>query len=150
MHDAFDSLILIYLYYGYIHLSQNNTLYSFFIPKNNSDHNAGEVSSQVSRSNSLFFIFKWHNSKVYTTISSHTAQLEECPQPASEVNTAQLKAVSAVSQLTVASSPVRSAPAQSSYALERRPKHDHHHRPVDPTVQVYLSCTSCQSRPGFP
>lgn len=76
------------------------------------------------------------------TFSSYSilfsAQIEDSPQPLPEVaSTAQLKAVSAVSQLTVASSPVRSAPAQSSYALERRvPKHDHHHRPVEPTVQV--------------
>ncbi|XP_073967255.1 ankyrin repeat and BTB/POZ domain-containing protein 2 isoform X2 [Choristoneura fumiferana] len=43
-----------------------------------------------------------------------------------------LKAVGAVSPLTAASAPVRGAPAQSSYALERRPRHDHHHRPPDP------------------
>lgn len=65
---------------------------------------------------------------------------EDVPQPSQDTpSTAQLKPVSAVNQLTVASSPVRSAPAQSSYALERRaPKHDHHHRPVDtvPPVQV--------------
>lgn len=61
---------------------------------------------------------------------------EELPPSATEApGTAQLKPVTAVSQLTVASAPVRSAPAQSSYALERRtPKHDHHHRPVE-TVQ---------------
>ncbi|XP_059059495.1 ankyrin repeat and BTB/POZ domain-containing protein 2 [Achroia grisella] len=70
---------------------------------------------------------------------------EEPPAVTSETpSTAQLKAVSAVSQLTVASAPVRSAPAQSSYALERRPKHDHHHRSLEtvPAVQNGRECNS--------
>ncbi|VVC91185.1 unnamed protein product, partial [Leptidea sinapis] len=44
---------------------------------------------------------------------------EETQEPESP-STAQLKAVAAVSQITVASAPVRSAPVQNSYALERR------------------------------
>ncbi|XP_050679803.1 ankyrin repeat and BTB/POZ domain-containing protein 2 isoform X2 [Leptidea sinapis] len=46
---------------------------------------------------------------------------EETQEPESP-STAQLKAVAAVSQITVASAPVRSAPVQNSYALERRVK----------------------------
>ncbi|XP_038213028.1 ankyrin repeat and BTB/POZ domain-containing protein 2 isoform X3 [Zerene cesonia] len=66
----------------------------------------------------------------------------EDQQPAIEdsPSTAQLKPVSAVSQITVASAPVRSAPVQSSYALERR-KHDH--RPDDaPTQNGVRECNS--------
>ncbi|KAJ0179613.1 hypothetical protein K1T71_005325 [Dendrolimus kikuchii] len=72
---------------------------------------------------------------------------EDSPQPSQDTpSTAQLKPVSAVSQLTVASSPVRSAPAQSSYALERRaPKHDHHHRPVDTVPPVQNGVRECNS-----
>lgn len=59
------------------------------------------------------------------------------PLPGDAPSAAQLMAVSAVSQLTVASSPVRSAPVQSSYALERRAKHEH--RAVDTApAQVLL------------
>ncbi|XP_049864834.1 ankyrin repeat and BTB/POZ domain-containing protein 2 isoform X2 [Pectinophora gossypiella] len=73
---------------------------------------------------------------------------QEDPAPTSPETpgTAQLKPVSAVSQLTVASAPVRSAPAQSSYALERRaPKHDHHHRPVDTVPPVQNGVRECNS-----
>ncbi|CAH0721393.1 unnamed protein product, partial [Brenthis ino] len=55
---------------------------------------------------------------------------------------AQLKPVSAVSQITVASSPVRSAPVQSSYALERRTKHEH--RPVE-TAPIQNGVRECNS-----
>ncbi|CAB3228872.1 unnamed protein product [Arctia plantaginis] len=73
--------------------------------------------------------------------------LEETPQPPAEgPSCAQLKAVSAVSQLTVASAPVRSAPAQNSYALERRPpKQDHHHRPVETAPPVQNGVRECNS-----
>ncbi|XP_026491591.2 ankyrin repeat and BTB/POZ domain-containing protein 2 isoform X1 [Vanessa tameamea] len=69
--------------------------------------------------------------------------VEDQPPTSPEAPTAaQLKPVSAVSQITVASSPVRSAPVQSSYALERRTKHDH--RPVE-TAPVQNGVRECNS-----
>ncbi|KAI8440616.1 hypothetical protein MSG28_001835 [Choristoneura fumiferana] len=64
-----------------------------------------------------------------------------------------LKAVGAVSPLTAASAPVRGAPAQSSYALERRPRHDHHHRPPDPpppqsSASILPCCCAPELRGG--
>ncbi|XP_063530330.1 ankyrin repeat and BTB/POZ domain-containing protein 2 [Cydia strobilella] len=55
-----------------------------------------------------------------------------------------LKTVSGVSPLTAASAPVRGAPPQTSYALERRPRHDHHHRPPDtqPAQNGVRDCNS--------
>lgn len=76
---------------------------------------------------------------------------EELPPSSTETpGTAQLKPVTAVSQLTVASAPVRSAPAQSSYALERRvPKHDHHHRPVETVQPVQVKLLKLISNAHF-
>ncbi|XP_072942209.1 ankyrin repeat and BTB/POZ domain-containing protein 2 isoform X2 [Epargyreus clarus] len=70
--------------------------------------------------------------------------LEE-PPPTSPDNPsgAQLKPVSAVSQITVASAPVRSAPVQSSYALDRRAKHEH--RPVETVQPVQNGVRECNS-----
>ncbi|CAK1544775.1 unnamed protein product [Leptosia nina] len=65
---------------------------------------------------------------------------EQRAQTTDSPSTAQLKPVSAVSQITVASSPVRSAPVQSSYALERR---KHEHRPPDnPQQNGVRECNS--------
>ncbi|CAG5005896.1 unnamed protein product [Parnassius apollo] len=72
----------------------------------------------------------------------------EDPAPTStdSPSTAQLKPVTAVSHITVASSPVRSAPPQSSYALERRaPKHDHHHRSMESVPAVQNGVRECNS-----
>ncbi|XP_060800643.1 ankyrin repeat and BTB/POZ domain-containing protein 2 [Amyelois transitella] len=63
------------------------------------------------------------------------------PEPAT---TAQLKTVSAVSQLMVTSSPVKTVP-QSSYALERRAKQEHHHRSLETVPAVQNGVRECNS-----
>ncbi|XP_034825710.1 ankyrin repeat and BTB/POZ domain-containing protein 2 isoform X2 [Maniola hyperantus] len=67
---------------------------------------------------------------------------EQPPTSPDTPSAAQLKPVSAVSQITVASAPVRSAPVQSSYALERRVKHEH--RPVE-TAPAQNGVRECNS-----
>ncbi|XP_053599891.1 ankyrin repeat and BTB/POZ domain-containing protein 2 isoform X2 [Plodia interpunctella] len=63
------------------------------------------------------------------------------PEPATG---AQLKTVSAVSQLMVSSAPVKSVP-QSSYALERRAKQDHNHRSLETVPAVQNGVRECNS-----
>ncbi|KPJ16241.1 hypothetical protein RR48_08246 [Papilio machaon] len=69
---------------------------------------------------------------------AQSVQLAQSAQ-AQSAQAAQLKPVAAVSQLTVASAPVRSAPAQSSHALDRRARHEHHHRALDTAPQLQLT-----------